>query len=121
MDFGPLLRRGFFIFWLADERVRENICAHHSRLWNAHIVVPFSRKIGRAPELAAMEECVVAQQAANYTTAFTALSLIAYCIGVIRPESQWRVRAKSLFATATPFVLNGMGFPADWQTLALWK
>ena len=115
------VRPNVFGQWLMALKTVRNICAHHSRLWNAHIVVPFSRKIGRAPELAAMEECVVAQQAANYTTAFTALSLIAYCIGVIRPESQWRVRAKSLFATATPFVLNGMGFPADWQTLALWK
>ena len=26
-----------------------------------------------------------------------------------------------LLQSADPFVLNGMGFPADWQTLALWK
>ena len=26
-----------------------------------------------------------------------------------------------LLKTATPFVLRGMGVPADWETLALWQ
>ena len=39
----------------------------------------------------------------------------------VRPQSKWRERCRALLQSADSFVLNGMGFPADWQTLALWK
>ena len=53
--------------------------------------------------------------------AFTVLSLCAYCMGIIRPESEWKNRCRALLKTATPFVLRGMGAPADRETLALWQ
>ena len=39
----------------------------------------------------------------------------------VRPQSKWRERCRALLQSADPFVLTGMGFPADWQSLALWQ
>ena len=101
---------------MALKNVR-NICAHHSRLWNVHIVAPFTKRIGRDQHLAPFVECLERQPSFNYTTTFTALSLCAYCMGIIRPESKWKERCRTLLKTATPFILRGMGAPADWETL----
>ena len=79
--------------------------------------------------------CVVPNRETPYTTVFTALSLCAWLIRVIRPESQWTSRVKELLADYPEVPLAAMGFPAprpgapaggcaggyDWQTLALWK
>lgn len=49
------------------------------------------------------------------------MSLCAWLIRVIRPESQWTSRVKELLADYPEVPLAAMGFPADWQKLALWK
>ena len=115
------VRPNVFGQWLMALKNVRNICAHHSRLWNFHIVAPFTKRIGRDPHLAPFVECLERQPSFNYTTTFTALSLCAYCMGIIRPESKWKDRCRALLKTATPFVLRGMGVPADWETLALWQ
>ena len=61
------------------------------------------------------------QSSLPYTTVFTALSLCAWLIRVIRPESQWTSRVKELLADYPEVPLAAMGFPSDWQTLALWQ
>ena len=114
------VRPNVFGQWLMALKNARNICAHHSRLWNFHIVAPFTRKVGRDPQLAPFVECLNRQPTFTYTTTFTVLSLCAYCMGIIRPESKWKNRCRALLKTATPFVLHGMGVPADWETLALW-
>ena len=115
------VRPNVFGQWLMALKNARNICAHHSRLWNFHIVAPFTKRIGRAPRLAPFVECLDRQPSFTYTTTFTVLSLCAYCMGIIRPESKWKERCHALLKTATPFVLRGMGAPADWETLALWQ
>ena len=115
------VRPNVFGQWLMALKNVRNICAHHSRLWNFHIVAPFTKRIGRDPHLVPFVECLERQPSFNYTTTFTALSLCAYCMGIIRPESKWKDRCRALLKTATPFVLRGMGAPADWETLALWQ
>ena len=115
------VRPNVFGQWLMALKNVRNICAHHSRLWNFHIVAPFSRKIGRDRNLAPFVECLERQPTFTYTTTFTVLSLCAYCMGIIRPESKWKSRCLELLKTATPFVLRGMGAPADWESLDLWK
>lgn len=115
------VRPNVFGQWLMALKNVRNICAHHSRLWNFHIVAPFTKRIGRDPHLAPFVECLERQPSFNYTTTFTVLSLCAYCMGIIRPESKWKDRCRALLKTATPFVLRGMGAPADWETLALWQ
>jgi len=115
------VRPNVFGQWLMALKNTRNICAHHSRLWNFHIVAPFTKRIGRDSHLAPFVECLERQTSFNYTTTFTVLSLCAYCMGIIRPESKWKDRCRELLRTATPFILRGMGAPADWESLALWK
>ena len=115
------VRPNVFGQWLMALKNARNICAHHSRFWNFHIVAPFTRKVGRDPQLAPFVECLDRQPSFTYTTTFTVLSLCAYCMGIIRPESKWKDRCRDLLKTATPFILRGMGAPADWETLALWQ
>ena len=65
--------------------------------------------------------CLSIQVGVLHTTLFTSLSLCAWLIRVIRPESQWTSRVKDLLADYPEVPLSAMGFPSDWQTLALWQ
>ena len=67
------------------------------------------------------EECLKVASEQKGTSAFVTLSLVAYCMSVFRPESEWKDRCRDFLTARDAFVLRGMGFPADWQTLALWK
>ena len=102
-------------------RRARNVCAHHSRFWNRRINAGVSSGLGNAPEIAPLEECLRAASEQKGTSAFVTLSLVAYCMSVFRPESEWKPRCRDFLAARDTFVLRGMGFPADWQTLALWK
>jgi len=115
------VRPSAFVALLMTLKNARNICAHHSRFWNRHMKARISRKLGLAPQLAPFVECLDRQPSFNYTTTFTVLSLCAYCMGIIRPESKWKDRCHALLKTATPFILRGMGVPSDWKTLALWQ
>ena len=114
------VRPSVFVAFLMTLKNARNICAHHSRLWNRHMKARISRRLGASPSLAPFVECLEHQPTFTYTTTFTVLSLCAYCMGIIRPESKWKDRCRALLKTATPFVLRGMSVPADWETLALW-
>ena len=107
--------------WLTALRRARNVCAHNARFWNKRLDSKLTKRIGRAPELAGFDEVLKLQTGGDSPTAFTILSLCAYCLTVVRPQSCWQSRCKGLVSTATPFILRGMGFPADWQTLALWR
>ena len=99
----------------------RNICAHHSRFWNRHILSRIARSLGVRPELKPLMECLSKQSSGNYTTIFSVLSLCAYCIGYVRPQSKWTQRCKKLLETADDFILRGMGVPLDWNKLQLWS
>ena len=55
------------------------------------------------------------------SSVFTALSVIAYCVQIVRPQSGWKGRCKTLLSSASPFTLCGMDVPANWQQLTLWQ
>jgi len=118
-EFGiwPSVFRG----WVNLLRRVRNICAHQGRLWNRKINSPISYAFGNAPALADLYECVSIQSALNYTTLFTALSLCEWMLRAIRPESEWKRRVKDLLGEYSDMPLGDMGFPADWQQLALWQ
>lgn len=115
------VRPRVFVALLMTLKNARNICAHHSRFWNRHMKARISRRLGASIRLAPFVECLECQPAFTYTTTFTVLSLCAYCMGIIRPESKWKNRCRELLKTATPFVLRGMGVPAGWESLTLWK
>ena len=95
------IRPSVFIAILMTLKNARNICAHHSRLWNRHMKARISRRLGASPSLAPFVECLERQPTFTYTTTFTVLSLCAYCMGIIRPESKWKSRCRELLKTAT--------------------
>lgn len=115
------VRPSVFIAFLMTLKNARNICAHHSRFWNRHMKARISKRLGSNTRLAQFVECLERQPGFTYTTTFTVLSLCAYCMGIIRPESKWKERCRDLLKTATLFILRGMGAPSDWESLALWK
>ena len=52
---------------------------------------------------------------------FSAMSLCAWLLRQVRPESQWRERVKKLLDDYSDVSLSAMGFPDDWREYALWK
>lgn len=110
-----------FLGWLmALKRVR-NICAHHGRLWNRQIDARISQKIDRIPMLGDLYQCLKVQSGKNSTTMFTVLSICAFCLREIRPESKWVERLKKTVDDYPGIPLQKMGFPSNWKSYALWK
>lgn len=114
------VRPSVFGGWLMVLKKIRNVCAHQGRLWNKPLAVASTRKIGSASELDPLRQCLDAQVQNGHTNTFSALSLCAYCLNVIRPESNWIERCKTLVKASTPFARTGMGFPIDWEKYTLW-
>lgn len=110
-----------FAGWLMALKKARNLCAHHSRFWNHKIDARISLKIDRNPALADLYQCLKVQSGQNSTTLFSVLSICAYCLRELRPESDWRNRLKTLIAKYPNIPLAPMGFPADWLSFDLWK
>jgi len=114
------VRPSVFLSWLTVLKKGRNICAHHARLWNRHIDTRLTRRIGSAPELAGLDQAFQVQPSDTFTTVYSLLSLCAYCLSIVRPQSKWRERCRALLQSADAFVLNGMGVPAGWHQSVLW-
>lgn len=103
-------------------KIARNVCAHHARLWNKHIRARVATSLGVRKELAPLHECLRTQPDMNvYTSPFLLLSICAHCIRYVHPQSDWTNRCKALLKTANATIRKGMGVPAGWQTLSLWK
>ena len=80
-----------------------------------------SRKIGQSKEVAALDACFKADGVNGFDSVFDILSVTRHLVKVADPSSPWLADIASVVTDATPFILTGMGFPADWQKLALWQ
>ena len=107
--------------WLKVLRRLRNICAHQGRLWNRKIDARISFDIAGRPELLDLFNAISPQKELRHTSMFVALCIARQMLKAVRPESKWADRLKSLLADYPEVPLAAMGFPADWQTLALWK
>lgn len=91
----------------------RNICAHHGRLWNRRFGFQFKQP-RRPVELArSLNE---RQPKRLYNT----LTMLEYFMGCISPDHHWRDRLQDLLARHPSVDLRTMGFPNNWQELALW-
>ena len=106
--------------WVNLLRRVRNICAHQGRLWNRKINSPISYAFSNTAALADLYACVSIQSNLNYTTLFTALSLCEWMLKTIRPESKWKERIIRLLEEYSEIPITDMGFPSNWQELALW-
>lgn len=104
---------GSFVEHLAYVR---NVCAHHARLWNRHLVVG-TMQLPRKPR-----ELVAQLQHAphRFQRIYNTLTVLAWLIRIISPASTWRQRLRE-FARERPDLWDDMGFPVDWQTFDLWR
>lgn len=67
------------------------------------------------------EDFPLIQMSLRHTTLFSVMSLCAWLLRQVRPESQWRERVKKLLDDYSDVSLSAMGFPDDWREYALWK
>ena len=110
-----------FVGFLTALRRTRNVCAHHARLWNRRFGSMISRKIGQSKEVAALNACFKADGSCGFDSVFDILSVTRHLVKVADPSSPWLDDVVSVVTGATPFVLTGMGFPANWQSLVLWR
>lgn len=94
----------------------RNVCAHHARLWNRHLVVATLQLPRKPTELAAQLQQVGEKRQRIYNT----LTILAFLLRTISPGSIWSQRLRAL-VEERPDLWDAMGFPADWQSHDLWK
>lgn len=97
--------------WLANVR---NVCAHHGRLWNRIIsadrpTIP-SRKEFKFP--------VPMPEDAN-TTMYGAVALIHHLLKQFNPGNAFTTKIEALIRKYQVDATK-MGFPANWETMAVW-
>lgn len=102
-----------FCSWLHTLNYLRNICAHHARLWNRHMMIlpsQFkSKKYGRW----------LGQKKVQQRRIYYSICIIQYFLNTINPTSSFVLRLKSLLAECNISNLNllgYMGFPEDWET-----
>lgn len=94
----------------------RNVCAHHARLWNRHMVVATLRLPKKPAELVAQLQC----HADRFQRLYNTLVLLAFLLRTISPDSIWRQRLRRL-VEERPDLWDAMGFPDDWQAFDLWQ
>jgi abortive infection bacteriophage resistance protein len=91
----------------------RNICAHHSRLWNRHLLFR-PAKVKYAPPT------LVQAYQEDDDRIFNLLIILLHFMDRISPEHTWRSEMKSLLL-ANKAYLKAMGFPSGWEHYALWE
>ncbi len=102
---------GSFMHHLTHVR---NIVAHHSRLWNRSMTITMSIPL-RPVEINGYFNASAGRKIYN------TLAMLGYLLTLMSPGSTWPERVKQLIAGNVLIDSAAMGFPADWQDLALWK
>lgn len=93
----------------------RNHCAHHGRVWNRKLSLkmqlPGKKPAGLSPQFNP------AQDRRLYNT----LTMLAYLMGVISPDSNWRQRVKALLEASPQVNVADMGFPLGWERMTIWQ
>lgn len=98
------------ISWFRSLNGLRNMCAHHNRLWNFHMVVD-------QPRAAKKLKAEFATTDRFYARAVVLSSLL----DATGHGADWRQRLVALL-TRYPLVQpQNMGFPPDWKSRSLWK
>lgn len=93
----------------------RNHCAHHGRIWNRRLsmkmLIPAKKPQGLP------EAFNPAQDRYIYNT----LTMLAYLMHRISPDSEWTRRLKRLVTRTPEASVSAMGFPADWERRSVWR
>lgn len=100
--------------WLQSLTIVRNACAHHGRLWNAHIPI--------TPQIACkMRGDWIAHHDFPQTRIYSFICSIAYWMNAIDDQNTFSGDLKALLAKYPLADTHAMGFHQDWQEEDLWK
>ncbi len=104
--------------WLHAISNLRNCCAHHSRVWNRRFMVSVILPYNTIYPF--MDRATI--QKIHTNKLFAQLSCIAYILDIISPGSDFKKRLKELLKSDCRLLdLKDMGFPANWQSLPVWR
>jgi abortive infection bacteriophage resistance protein len=92
----------------------RNLCAHHSRLWNREFTFTFRVPSHRPQPL------VSSLNTRDGRRIYNTLTVLAWLLDCISPHHHWKHRLKTLL-TQHDIDSHHMGFPADWEQMAIWQ
>jgi abortive infection bacteriophage resistance protein len=123
-DLGILDHRGFgnghaLGNWLRVLNYVRNICAHHSRLWNRHLVNQIApRPLADLPDLRHLSALQM-----THNRIYSTLCVLAFLLRQIG-RSEWVAELRELVEQEVPACgrsLSEMGFPTGWEGCWPWK
>jgi len=104
---------GILKSYLHHLTIIRNISAHHARLWNKRFA--FTSKIPNRPQN--FSEAVNRD---DKKSLYNILVFLKYMMDIINHNHSWGERLKSLI-NENEINIRAMGFPENWENLALWK
>lgn len=93
----------------------RNLCAHHSRLWNRHLVIHLKCPSKEPPHLVQMYNREAPEK--NYNAIVTT----AYLVKIIRPDVDWGKRLVLLLRSQKHDLAKNMGVPEGWHDNDFWN
>mgnify|MGYP000120838264 CR=1 FL=1 len=95
----------------------RNICAHHGRLWNRHLVkkIPYIKKLEPVLKLR-----INGDQKQPENTLYNYLVVTSHMMKKIQPASTWQERLSEKINEASKEQQKAMGFPNNWQQHPFW-
>ena len=100
--------------WLRSLTVVRNACAHHARLWNAHISITPQTSVK-------MRGTWINDLQFPQDKLYPQLCCIAYWLNSIDANNHFTSDVKALLAKYPMADVRAMGFTANWKTEPLWK
>jgi len=113
-----------FQSWIHSLTIIRNISAHHSRLWNKQLRIPFKvpNKNRLFQPIAKITKKIKGEQKEfnnNGSTFFTIFAL-KYMLDRIGEEVEFKDSVESLLKAYPEINLKAMGFLDNWQSLDIW-
>lgn len=98
------------VSWFRSMNMLRNMCAHHNRLWNFHMLVD-------QPMAAKRFKMEMIRTDRFYARAVVLIALLAH----VAPGSAWKQRLVNLIDRSPAVPVSAMGFPADWRNRTFWR
>lgn len=107
--------------WLKNLNYIRNVCAHHSRFWNANISARMSPRIMKS--ISQLEHIANLPQKNMLSRPYASLGVLALMTKRINPDDDWTSRLKDMITQSLPQGRqeSEMGFPPGWREFDLWK
>ena len=115
--------------WLHAFTIVRNICAHHSRLWNKQLRIPFTvpakkplfTPMKKITKMRFKEGNTLEISYENNASLFFALSVIKYIFDSIGEEVDFLNEVKQLMAQHHEMDFTAMGFVDGWENTDIWS